>query len=475
MFDPGDDEISRLREENQQLQNLITNISVHERMYYSLFELSHDAIFLLDGNSVADLNKTAEKVFGYARPELLQQSAEVLVPQAAHDEFLRHIYAAGDRGPQFFEYRLVKQGGDLLECEVSAAALTLHHRQFFMVNIRDITQRKATEQNLQIKSAQLQATINSLPFDFWINDTQNRTIMQNPRSKQLWGEQLGRHMEDVTSDESIKTNWRDSNQRALSGEIVEREQSYTIAGRSRIYRNIVAPVWGDHGVIGILGLNIDITDYKTTQERLTSTLEERETLLREIHHRVKNNLQLIISMLNLQKPSVDPEQLDAVTNIENRINSMALIHDQLYDSTSLNRINMPDYFEQLSNSICDSFDLAQRTISIDVSVIGIDLQIDTALPLGIIVNELVSNSLKHAFRKEAHGEIKIQLFEQADGNLYNLVVRDNGGGCEEERPESASGLGLTLVQQLAIQLDGTVSFDTQNGFSTTIQFPIGEK
>jgi PAS domain S-box-containing protein len=472
---PGSEEITRLREENQQLQNLITNISINERKFYTLFELSHDAIVLLDETVVADLNQTLEKVFGYSRQELLQQTADMLVPQGAYEEFIRHMYAAINRDPQFFEYRLVKKGGELLECEVSAAALTLHHRQFFMVDIRDITQRKATEENLRVKTAQLQATINSLPFDFWINDTRNRTILQNPRSKELWGEQFGQHMEAVTSDEGIKTNWRDSNQRALEGEVVEREQAYTIAGRTRIYRNIVAPVWGDHAVIGILGLNIDITDYKATQQKLFTALEERETLLREIHHRVKNNLQLIISMLNLQKPGVATDQLDAVRNIENRINSMALIHDQLYDSTSLNRINMPDYLEQLSNSICESYDLAQRTISIDVSVAEIDLQIDIALPLGIIVNELVSNSLKHAFRNITHGEIKIQLLEQADSNLYRLVVRDNGRGCEKERPASAAGLGLTLVQQLAIQLDGAVSVDTRNGFSTTIQFPIGAK
>ena len=305
--------------------------------------------------------------------------------------------------------------------------------------------------------------------------------MQNPNSRTLWGNQLGRHMEEVTDLESIKEKWRESNRRALSGEVVEREQEYIVEGQRRIYRNLVAPVWEEKQVIGILGLNIDITDYKTTQKQLSTALEERETLLREIHHRVKNNLQLIISLLNLQKPSIDTEKLDVVTNIENRINSMALIHDQLYDSYSLSRINMPDYFEQLANTICESFDLVQRTISIDVSVINIDLPIDTALPLGIIVNELISNSLKHAFSDIDHGEIRVLLSHDPEEYQYILRVKDNGSGCEASEFRAGSGLGITLVEQLAIQIGGTVSFETrdkdngQNGFSSVIQIPIGDK
>lgn len=475
------DELSRLREENQQLQGLITNLSVHERMFHSLFELSHDAIVLLDGRAVFDANQRAEGVLGFTRQELLRTEVQILIRPDKYQLFQDRLAAAVEIGPQFFELQLVCSDRREIECEVSVAALTLYHRQFFMVNIRDITIRKATEQNLRVKSAQLQATINSFPFDFWINDTQNRTIMQNPASRGLWGEQLGRHMEEVTDNNSIKERWRHTNSRALKGEIVEEEHEYFVDGRKRIFRNIVAPVWEDEQVIGILGLNIDITDYKTTQHQLRTALEDRETLLREIHHRVKNNLQLIISLLNLQKPSIEAEKMDVVVNIENRINSMALIHDQLYDSCSLSRINMPDYFDQLASSICESFDLVQRTISIDVSVINIDLPIDTALPLGIIVNELISNSLKHAFAGIEHGEIRVLLSHDPEEYQYKLIVKDNGRGCDQAEFGKAAGLGITLVEQLAIQIGGTVSFTTQDkakgedGFSTEIIIPIGEQ
>ncbi len=470
-----------MREENQQLQGLITNLSVHERMFHSLFELSHDAIILLDNQKIFDCNQKTEKVFDFSRQELLQSEIQRLIVPERYQAFQERLAAAVEIGPQFFELQFLCRRQERLECEVSVAALTLYHRQFYMVNIRDITIRKETEQNLRVKSAQLQATINSFPFDFWINDTQNRTLMQNPASKSLWGEQLGRHMEEVTHSDSIKEKWRQTNQRALTGEVVEGEQEYLFDSQKRIYRNIVAPVWENEQVIGILGLNIDITDYKTTQNQLCSALEERETLLREIHHRVKNNLQLIISLLNLQKPSIDTQELDVVVNIENRINSMALIHDQLYDSCSLNRINMPDYFEQLANSICESFDLTQRTISIDVSVINIDLPIDTALPLGIIVNELISNSLKHAFEHTEHGEIRVLLSHDPEEYQYHLLVKDNGSGCDPRLFDAASGLGTTLVEQLAIQVGGTVLFNSEgkakseDGFSAEINFPIGEE
>jgi len=474
------DELSRLQEENQELQSLIHNLSVHERMFHSLFELSHDAILLLDGDIISDCNHSAVELFHFHNSELVENHIEMLLPAVAMESFQRNLRTAIEHSPQFFEQQFVRRDEQLLDCEVSVTALMLYYRQFYMVSIRDITERKQIEHSLRVRSAQLQATINSLPFDFWLNDTQNHTIMQSPGSTQLWGDQYGRHMEEVTQDESIKTAWRDSNDRALKGEVVEKEQAYTIEGQQRIYRNIVAPIWGEGKILGILGLNIDITDYKENQLRLSTALEERETLLREIHHRVKNNLQLIISMLNLQKPSIDSEKpeksekTEVLVNIENRINSMALIHDQLYNTTSLNRINMPDYFEKLAGSIRESYDLEQRTISIEISSVDLDLPIDKALPLGIIVNELISNSIKHAFYEVEHGEIKVTLYRVDQSHLYRLRVQDNGGGCSPESLESDGGLGLTLIQQLAMQIGGTADFDTKGGFTGIIEFQTGE-
>jgi len=469
-------ELSRLQEENKELQSLIHNLSVHERMFHSLFELSHDAILLLDGEIISDCNPSAVELFRFHQSELVQSRLEMLLPAVAMEGFQKKLSTAVEHGPQFFEQQFVRRDEQLLDCEVSVSALMLYYRQFYMVSIRDITERKQIEHNLRVRSAQLQATINSLPFDFWINDTRNRTIMQNPGSTQLWGDQSGRHMEEVTQDESIKTSWRDSNDRALKGETVEKEQAYTIEGQRRIYRNIVAPIWGEGRILGILGLNIDITDYKENQLRLSTALEERETLLREIHHRVKNNLQLIISMLNLQKPSIDSEKsekTEVLVNMENRINSMALIHDQLYNTTSLNRINMPDYFVKLAGSIRESYEFEQRTISIEVSSVDLDLPIDKALPLGIIVNELISNSIKHAFHGVEHGEVKVTLYRIDQSHLYRLKVEDNGGGCSPDILKSEGGLGLTLIQQLAMQIGGTANFETKGGFTGIIEFQTG--
>ncbi len=460
--DTNSEELTRLREENQQLQNLLTNISVHERMFHSLFELSHDAIILLDGDTIFDCNHTAESLFFLPHSELIKKNISVLLNTEDFNEFQQNLSAAANEAPQFFEFQFLRKDGQLLECEVSVAALMLYNRQFYMVSIRDITERKKVENHLRVRTAQLQATMNSFPFDFWINDTHNCTIMQNPGSKKLWGDQLGNHLEQVTDDETIKALWRETNQKALQGEVVETEQSYSIGGRDMVFRNIVAPIWEDDKVIGILGLNIDITEYKSTQNKLSTALEERETLLREIHHRVKNNLQLIISLLNLQKPNTSPENLDVMNNIENRINSMALIHDQLYDSSTLSRINIPEYFSQLANSINESFNPNHSLISIYVDSIDVNLPIDTALPLGIIVNELVSNSIKYAFEDEEQGDIWIVFRKDPDKSDYILEVRDNGKGIESSSVESGSGLGLTLVQQLSLQIRGTLSIDPVN-------------
>src|SRR6056297_1068386 len=133
------DEFGRLREENQQLQELITNLSVHERMFHSLFELSHDAILLLDGRRVFDCNRTAVELFQTARDELLHTQISSLVKAERYESFEIRLDAAVEIEPQFFETQFVCSDQRQLECEVSAAALRLYRRQFFMVNIRDIT------------------------------------------------------------------------------------------------------------------------------------------------------------------------------------------------------------------------------------------------------------------------------------------------------------------------------------------------
>jgi PAS domain S-box-containing protein len=468
----------RLREENTRYRSVMENLSIHERMFHTLFESGHDAVLLLEGQVVSDCNKRSVEVFQFRQEELLGKNILNLSPQSSNgqsrEQLVEFFEETNRRGTHFFEWTFRRKDGVTFPAEVSLGSFSMGSYRYYLVSIRDITFRKSIEHDLRTRTAQLQATLESIPFDFWINDTRNRTLLQNSYSKKLWGDTYGKHMESVTEDESIKEWWRESNARALEGELVEREQSYRIHGKEHIYRNIVAPVRDNGRVIGILGLNIEVTDYKQTQNRLKKTLEEREILLREIHHRVKNNLQIIVSMINLQKSSLAQGEGEALMEIENRISSMALIHDQLYNAENLEVIHMPDYIERLADSILSAFDLHNEGPELKLDTADIDLSLDMAIPLGIITNELLTNCIKHAFVDREWGIIGVQLSQtdETQEKAFRLVVYDNGRGMEAKGESTLreGGLGLTLVEQLIHQIYGEVEYSTENGFATIITF-----
>jgi len=212
--------------------------------------------------------------------------------------------------------------------------------------------------------------------------------------------------------------------------------------------------------------------HKRSQERLYATLREKEVLLREIHHRVKNNLQVISSLLNLQAASLsDPQALEMLKESQNRVRSMALVHDQLHRSRDLSRIGFREYVTNLCASLFSSYGVDSARIALRVDVEDIALPIDAAIPCGLIVHELVSNSLKHAFPGERRGEIFIRLKSQPPRGTV-LTVADNGIGLPESVDvATANSLGLRLVRILAGQIEAPVRQRSGGGTAFEIELP----
>jgi len=204
--------------------------------------------------------------------------------------------------------------------------------------------------------------------------------------------------------------------------------------------------------------------------------QQNELLLKEIHHRVKNNLQTISSLLNLQSESIsDKQSYDAVLESKNRVGSMALIHQKLYQGENLAAIEMKDYFDTVGKAILDSFGEKAKNVTLKVDMNEVELDVDTAVPIGLITNELITNSIKHAFSDDQKGEIHITLIEDGSG-LLKLKVADNGQSSNAEAPvKKNDGFGTLLVQLLTTQIGGQVEYHRESGTSTIIQFPIQEK
>ncbi len=221
-------------------------------------------------------------------------------------------------------------------------------------------------------------------------------------------------------------------------------------------------------------LESEITDHKTAQQELSRSLREKEVLLKEVHHRVKNNMQVISSLLNIQADSIMDKRFQTLlTESQQRIKSMALIHENLYRSDSLLEINFHDYIDMLTNGLVRFYRFERLAISLDLDVDNIYLDIDTAVPCGLIINELVSNSLKHGYEgREGEGHIRVCFKECDDGQRYRFSVSDDGNGIDDSVDlETTSSMGLEIVRILTEQLDGSWRYSGNNGTEFTIDFP----
>ncbi len=208
-----------------------------------------------------------------------------------------------------------------------------------------------------------------------------------------------------------------------------------------------------------------ITELKRADEEIKASLKEKEVLLREIHHRVKNNLQIISSLLNLQSSFIkDKEVLEIFGESQNRVRSLALIHEKLHRSRDLARIDFGEYLRSLVANLLRSYGIDSNVTTVKINADDVSLDIDTAIPCALIINELVSNSLKHAFPAGKEGEIGIE-FRVDNDNGYVLTVRDNGVGLPRDFDlKNSESFGLQLVRSLASdQLGGTIELHSSSG------------
>lgn len=205
----------------------------------------------------------------------------------------------------------------------------------------------------------------------------------------------------------------------------------------------------------------------------TVSLREKEALVKEVHHRVKNNLQIISSLLSLQSNFVKGKGArEKFRESRERVRSMALIHEMLYISKKFSEINFPEYLETLVNSLFSTYNLGNKKIrlKLDIKTAETYFNIDTAIPCGLIVNEIISNSFKYAFVKKSSGAISLSLTNTSEGK-YMLSIQDNGCGFPESINFDSPSFGLQLIHTLTEQIKGVIHFETgKNGTTYTILF-----
>lgn len=253
----------------------------------------------------------------------------------------------------------------------------------------------------------------------------------------------------------------------VSEEVLPRESNRVIEVHTIPYRE-------PDGRWLVAEFNIDVTERKRAEDRMRTSMKEKEILLKEIHHRVKNNLQMIVSLLNLQAgKNGDPKVLDTIDVIRRRVYSMAVLHEKLYGSPDLSGIRFDDYIRSLVNDL-PSGSPEGAPVRMSLRLEPVVLNFGQAVPCGLILNEAVTNAVKHAFAGRPEGRIEITLKKARDGSV-RLSVADDGVGLPPGfDPAASNSLGFKIIVILLEQLGGTVKMDSRNGTRLTIRLPRAE-
>ncbi|MEH1864252.1 MAG: PAS domain S-box protein [Nostoc sp.] len=345
----------------------------------------------------------------------------------------------------------------------------------------EISDRKRAEQMLELQAV---ITRNMAEGICLVRATDGVFVYTNPKFEQMFGyepgELIGQHVSIVNYGDEHTTP-EEVNQAIRTAIIQNGEATYEVHNVKKdgtpFWCRANACIFGhpEYGSV-LVAVQQDITEHKQAEEKIKASLKEKEVLLKEIHHRVKNNLGIVSSLLQMQcRRTKDPVVTDVLRDSQNRIASIALVHEKLYRSEDLADIDFAQYIPDLTTHLFDSYNVNSSQIHLNIQVDEASLDIETAIPCGLIINELVSNALKYAFVGNTfvgniRGEIEVKFYQESE-SIFTLIIRDNGLGLPENFDSKKSKtLGITLVQGLVKQLRGKLEIKSHQGTQFKITF-----
>ncbi|KYK36578.1 MAG: PAS domain S-box protein [Theionarchaea archaeon] len=454
-----------------------------EELYRKLVQTSPEAVTVtdLEGRITHVSERSLEMHRVTCADQLLGKNALELIAPEDRKRAMTNIEKTLKEGfVRNVDYTLVRKDGTRFIGELNAALIrdAEGNPKAFIATVRDITQRKRAEEALRESEEKFRLFFENEPEYCYMISPEGKILdinrsalrMLNYKKEELIGKPLLTTIYASSSHEKAQqlfTTWKKTG-------VVKNEELTVITkdGKERTVLLSVDSVRDADGKIShSVSVQRDITERKQAEEQIKATLKEKEVLLKEIHHRVKNNMQVVSSLLNLQANYIkDSDMLEVFKESQARISSMALVHDTLYQSENFADINFNDYIEVLAYGVLQFYAAQAEEIALEIEADSVSLGIDTAIPCGLIINELVSNALKHAF-PERKGTITIS-FHARDEEEVELVVRDNGVGIPDDIDfRNCDSLGLQLVAILAEdQLDGRIVLDRSGGTAFHITF-----
>ncbi len=456
--------------------------SAEEALQLARFTMDNvvDAVYWMDAKAqIVDVNETACSMLGYTREELLNFTVFDIDPDFTADKWVKTWEALKGQVKLTIETKHRTKDGRIIPVEIMANYLSFGGRELDCAFARDISQRKQTEEALQASEERFRGLVESTSDWIWEVDQRGVYTYVSPQIRNLLGyapeEVLGKTPFDLMPTDEAQRISEIFKSIAADKKSIKNFENFNRHkdGHLVVLETSGVPFYDAHGNFGgYRGIDRDITERKLVEERLEASLREKETLLRELYHRTKNNMQVISSLIDLQVLAVNDEKtLKLFKETQNRINTMALVHEKLYQSKDLSNLNLKDYVGDLANALLGSYQLSGDRISLQLDVDTIAVSIDTATPCGLIINELMSNSLKHAFPGNRRGEISLVLRQSEKGEI-DMCFSDNGIGLPKGFDlRNTTSLGLTLVRKLSVkQLRGTIDVRTDHPTEFHIKF-----
>lgn len=461
-----------------------TELKKSEEKFYDLYNNAPDMYISIDAETgeILECNDTVIKTTGYNKDELIGRKVfEIYHPDSrerATDVFNQFRKTGEVKGEDLI---ILKKDGTAGYVNLSASAVRDETGKIIKSRSiwRDITEKKVLERQLVENEERFRLLFENSPLPYQSLDMDGRVLEVNNSWLNVLGynkeEVLGKNIKEFLDPASLKIIKDKFSHFKSSGEV----RGVEFHMRKKNNEKILVSVNGklsfrkDGSSMQTHCIFRDITDQREAERKLEASLNEKDILLKEVHHRVKNNMQVIISLINLQAGYVkDSAILDFFKDTVYRIRSMALVHEKLYQSDSISAINFGNYIRALTSDISQQYVSGGIRGDVFVNVEDITMGIDRAIPCGIIINELVSNSFKHGFKGTSHGEININFYKTGNSDAV-LQVCDNGKGLPVSFDISnINSLGMQLVDSLVMQINGTLDIKKQGGASFTITFPL---
>jgi PAS domain S-box-containing protein len=449
---------------------------------------SDDAIIGKTLNAeIVSWNPGAEKMYGYTASEVIGRPVSILFPEDRRPE-LSEMMERVKKGEHVRCVETVGRRKDGKPIDVSLTISPIKNAAGELAGLssiaRDISERKQAERERERSRALLEAVLQQMPAGVIIaTPPSGELVLGNQHLEKMWRRpfQPAAGIQEYDRYTGLHPDGRPYlpeewpiARSILAGEVVENEEIEFLRsdGTRRTIAASSTPVRAPDGtLIAAVGSFFDITERKRIYEEIKTALKEKELLLREVHHRVKNNLQIMSSLLSLQARSVPDERVRQIcVDLQCRVRAMALVYGTLYQSGDLAHINFSQYLRRLTSEMLRSYGEDTNRIRIELEAEQVELNLETAIPCGLLVSELVSNALKHAFPAGRSGRIRIEAHRNAD-RTYTLTVSDNGVGLPKDFDfRNTHSMGMELVQSLSEQLGGVVHVHSGDGTTFRVTF-----